>query len=42
MGIKIFSKNVTYLLALYLSVIQIQFFHVHSIWLLIVMPIIFE
>jgi hypothetical protein len=38
MGIKVF-KNVTYLLTLYLSVIRIQLFYVHSIWLLVVMPI---
>ena len=37
-----FSKNITYLLAQYLSVIQIQFFYVHNIWLLVVMHIIFK
>ena len=42
MGIKGFLKNVTYLLALCLSVIQIQFFYIYSIWLLVVMSIIFE
>ena len=37
-----FSKNITYLLTLYLSVIQIQFFYIYNIWLLVVMSIIFE
>ena len=36
-----FSTNVSYLLELCLSVIRIQFCHIHSIWMLIVMPIIF-
>ena len=38
MGVSIFSKNVAYLLVLYLSVIRVQIFHVPSICLLVVMP----